>query len=1073
MNTSFLRWTLLAPFVLTVGLVSFSVGEEPPVESEKPGKPRASEGPEGPENEAAFLARFEKEIWPLLRRGEGKDSCLGCHDAESESELRFHSDSRSSFRMLLSRGYFEPENPDSLLARLSSTKKSRRMPRSKRPPWSVEERQLLRTFVNDLHKKRMGADARYDERFPPELLEPYEGPASEGMDNTFLTYRQLKGKVLTIFGDGWVRGGRDRFAENISLFGGADFRKRMNENIKASATFLSALDTMARDVAERAYNRGTGPFAGRAVNLTSPLVSEKPDDACRAEIRRLYRSILFRDPAAGEIERAIRFLQGIYRASDEIERSNYDLTFELAVEDEAGGLKSTREFTIPVSGERLGLSQEYVNQAVEGPKDIVEHKLAGLFTFRPGDQRQRVEVSNAGSHGNVSFHGVEIRREDGQDAGGKPLRWTAVDSRVRVEGAWKLQQSGGFPSYEDGDNSKGDSSIIVPVSVEKEGRHEVTLLWRKNLHNARSVLVEVFSHDAARLAHPEPPSLPPAGEARYSVDQSDDTVAFRDLETYFEFAESDHVEISNRGTRRRVTADAVKFLPRTSGEAILIDNHEAEGRESWKPYKSGQFRAYNQVGQDTYHDENRRKGELQLRYRPSMKKAWRSEEFYRVMVGYPAKRDHETRTPVIVRAKRSSPVIQLVRPARAVAGAIVELDGSATYTVHRGTLRFRWLQVGGPEVTLEAVDDGESDAKGSGPGAVVTFRAPPRSVAQAAWVGLCRALMSHPDFLFTRPPSVATARDAREKRRLQLVKIALDLVGRPPVEAEIDRLGGGASLAAMIDGYLRTEEFKDFYFHRVRLHLESHGTGQQDEPARVWCHVAFNDLPFKEILTAEYTVDEAMRKQSRPEYHGRTGILTTAGFIEGKPGLPHFNYAAQVAEKFLGYVFEVPPEIVKQREAITAISTTNSDTVCYSCHKLLTPLAYQRLRWDDQGRYRTTDSDGEPIDDSDRGLVPSYRFRGDGMEAFATKAVDKERFIRTIINTHFAWYFGREMRHRKDERKLYKELWDSVHAGKFTIRELLKAILLSPEYLEGRPRSGTSPAGKEDVSAILDRVDEP
>lgn len=170
------------------------------------------------------------------------------------------------------------------------------------------------------------------------------------------------------------------------------------------------------------------------------------------------------------------------------------------------------------------------------------------------------------------------------------------------------------------------------------------------------------------------------------------------------------------------------------------------------------------------------------------------------------------------------------------------------------------------------------------------------------------------------------------------------------------------------------------------------------------------------------------------------------GFIEGKPGLPHFNYAAQVAEKFLGYVFEVPPEIVNQREGITAVSTTNPTTVCYSCHKVLTPLAYQRMHWDDIGNYRTHDERGLPIDASDRELVPSYPFRGEGMEAFAASAVRKERFIRTIIDTHFNFYFGRSMRHEQDERDLYLELWDHVHASNFAIRPLIKAIVMSPEY---------------------------
>jgi hypothetical protein len=327
---------------------------------------------------------------------------------------------------------------------------------------------------------------------------------------------------------------------------------------------------------------------------------------------------------------------------------------------------------------------------------------------------------------------------------------------------------------------------------------------------------------------------------------------------------------------------------------------------------------------------------------------------------------------------------------------------------------------------------------------------------QAAWEGLCRALLLHPDFLFTRPPSLATlpngdaTKTARAK--LQLVKLAQDLIGRPPSADELARLENGQTLDTFVDEYLKSSEFKDFYFHRIRLTLESHGGEQEDEPARLWTYICLNDRPFKEIISADYTVDSKFEKKERPAYCGKTGVLTMKGFMDGKPGLPHFNYAAVVCEKFLGYVFEVPASIVAQREGATAASTTQTTSVCYSCHKVLTPLAYQRLKWDDKGVFHDKDDKGKPIDDSDRKLVESYPFKGSGLEAFAVQAQNKERFIRTIIQTHFIFYFGREMRYEEDERGLYKKLWDTATATNFAIKPLLRTLLTSPEYLDASPR---------------------
>ena len=273
------------------------------------------------------------------------------------------------------------------------------------------------------------------------------------------------------------------------------------------------------------------------------------------------------------------------------------------------------------------------------------------------------------------------------------------------------------------------------------------------------------------------------------------------------------------------------------------------------------------------------------------------------------------------------------------------------------------------------------------------------------------------------------------------------LTGRPPTQAELDELAAGVPLESMVDRYLESDEFRDFYFHRIRLQLESQGTEVQDEPVRLWCYVAFQDLPFQQILTADYTVDADFEQKQRAAHHGKTGLLTMKGFIQGKPGLPHYNYSAQVSMLFLGYIDEVPPEIVEQREGITALGTTDPNSVCFSCHKILTPLAFQRLNWMDDGSFRLTDEYGLKIDATDRGAVADYPFRGNGMEAFSDQAVHKERFIRTMINTHVNFYFGRPMRHLKDERTLYKRLWDNVHEHDFKIRELIRAIVTSPEYL--------------------------
>ena len=510
----------------------------------------------------------------------------------------------------------------------------------------------------------------------------------------------------------------------------------------------------------------------------------------------------------------------------------------------------------------------------------------------------------------------------------------------------------------------------------------------------------------------------------------------------FRFADSDIVEINNTGTHDRVTASALRLVPQKGGAGFLVDSKDAEGFDKWESFDSGKFKAYNKVGTPV-HDGGKNKGSLSLRFKPSSNGSaadgWKADTFYRVRVNFPGKAGNELRVPLTVHAVESSPIVQVVHPARARAESEVTIDASGSFTVQGSKLAYHWKQIDGPAVII------------SGDGPVLHFTAPRRNLQQAAWVALARGLIRHPDFVFTRPPSMEFARNPEEKRRLQLVKLALDLTGRPPTSEEVADLEKGASLEQMLDRYLQSPEFEHFYFHRIRLYLESHGTESQDEPARLWCYVAFNDQPIHQILTADFTVDANFLKQRRPAYHGRTGVLTTKGFIEGKPGLPHFNYAAQVAMLFLGYVFEVPPEVVEQRAGSTAASTVDPSGICYSCHKVLTPIAMQRSFWTDEGIFRTHDEFGLPIDASDAKLVNGYPFAGEGLQAFATQAVKKERFIRTMVDTHVTFFFGRQMRWREDERALYRRVWEQMRENHYSVRSLIRALLTSPEYLEGRP----------------------
>ncbi|MFT4639838.1 MAG: hypothetical protein ACI8T1_003163 [Verrucomicrobiales bacterium] len=961
-------------------------------------------------------AQFTEHLYPLFNTATESESCVQCHDSASTSDLVFHGDAAEDFQMLLQDGYLHSIGPDSLLGRIVTKAEKRRMPK-KGPAWEDASIDTLKAFLANVENANISA---MDEQFPRALLGEYKGSPSATMDNQFLSYRQLRSKVNALFGRSWQQGPTDLFEKNIAMFGGADFKTRFNESTQASSNFLTGLSMVARDMVTRAYTEHSGPFAQRAPSWN-------------AEVDRLYQHFIYRLPTDAEQHEARQLFDAVMDASDTISRRDYDLAFELTVEDPFSGMNATADVRIPVRAAPGGVYQKWIDQSAGESQTLAE-----TVRLTPNTTGQRFILHNDGSFDNVSFAKLTLQRVDSDEA----LAILANDPAVKPIGSWSRKKRKEMVSFEDEGRDKGLSRIEVDLQVPQVGDYRLTVHWRESRGNAPKVFAEVIIPLESLKHHAEsiPSKRPPAGEAHYFYDSSEDAHPYFEPPATFQFTSTDSVTVSNADTDDIVTVGALEFISASKKGTFEIDSREADGQEGWSNFKSKSFGAYNQKG-TSLQDDDKQKGELSLTYRPKIKTGdgWDPSEQYRLHLHYPGKRGHETRVPMIVKATRSSPVIQLAFPPLAHAGGTITIDATSTYTVQQSPLTFHWKQVGGPPCDFDPAES------------VLSIKLPTWQPEPMAWQALARALMRHPDFLFTRPPSLADPANEDTKHRLQLVKLAQDLLGRPPTREEFDALKSDASLSSLTESFLQSKEFEDFYFHRIRLYLESQGTATQDEPARLWSYIAFNDRPFQEILTSDYTVDEHWQRQSRPAHHGQTGVLTTTGFIQGKPGLPHYNYAAQVSMLFLGYVYEVPPEIVEQRENATAAGTTDPQSTCYSCHKILTPLAHQRNQWTDDGKFLTKTEDGLDIDASDQGMVDEYPFKGVGLEAFTTQAVKKERFIRTIIDTHFSFYFGRQMRFRQDERSLYRRTWDAVHSDGFKIRTLIRTLVTSPEYLEGTP----------------------
>ena len=1038
-----------------------------------------------------LATRFSSEIYPLLSRDE--NGCQACHRVESPRILQISDSPRATFSLLLEQNLFDTRDPMSIPGRISHDDSDLRMP--KVGELTQKEIQRIDDFAHELTETLDSTDRGRatppGERFPDSLLLAYDGENGETRVQRHMSYYQLRHSFATLFGADWLTSsGPDLFRNKASIFGGADFKSSFGSSRTISAGYLAGLQAAAREVARRYVS---APKDVLIEGFTPDVFVKDASMDSRQNVDSLYKQILLRQPTDDERNHALTLVTDLQRHTP----TERVIGFELEVID-SDGRQDHQRVDVTLRDPNASVSRFVVDQTQILPTDDPWLRIGkNPFHFEAENSDHLVRlVARPGDHV-TAFDAVKfVRVSNGMETDDVVIL-DNLDPECTVFGEWEpILKDGALTGVQTRGNVKHkykedlhivgsnhlearnlENRLVYATAVARlpsDGKYNVYLSWPVIPGGAPATVVEVHSATTSDTPAPTVPHDVPSGDfATIYFNQSESTLS-EDGQTQWELfhnevylaGKSDFLQITNHGvdsTEKVIVADAVKFVPVGHGEEIIIDNVSEQGLEKsdgWALDKlvrnsPGRGKAY---GDDVLHyppskngrplDDNKIDPDKQVwaRYRP-VKDGEYHPGWYSIYVWTPGGRTHPDRVRFEIYGSAFPPIISTEIPPIYAVGETASLNATATYHPIGKQLEYRWTHTGHDiDLHLEGADTPTPQ-----------FVVPPLKSPRPGWAGLIEALLQHPESLL-RDDSTDLA------PRIRLARVALDLIGRIPTEDEFLRFEENDHLDPMIDAYLDSEDFKNFFFHRARTELRSRGTEESDEPARLWTYIATNDLSYRELFTADYSIDSSWRKVSRPPEHGPTGILTMKDYLVSKPGLPKFTYPAQVLTFAMGLQFEVSDAVEEARQKV--VSTTDPDSMCYSCHKLLTPLAYQREGWDAEGNYRTVDDEGNHIDDSDRGVIPDYPFKGKGLGAFATQVVKKELFVRSFVNLHHDMLFHRQLRVHEDQRDEYKKLYDFSLENGLKIRPLLKRMVLM-RYEEP---STTLPSKSIAVANVHDRM---
>lgn len=373
------------------------------------------------------------------------------------------------------------------------------------------------------------------------------------------------------------------------------------------------------------------------------------------------------------------------------------------------------------------------------------------------------------------------------------------------------------------------------------------------------------------------------------------------------------------------------------------------------------------------------------------------------------------------------------------------------------------------------------------------------------------AVLQSPHFLFLVPH----ASDSPAKPFEVASRLAYALWNAPPDEELLAAAAtGGLETRSSVDAHSRrmlasdlaTETFDDFLaqwmrFDRLRNSVKDRNRfrdygpevaeSMTEESRRLFRHLAWNDLDFREFFTADYTfADDFLTKVygmsdpsvpfGKTEYPAdstRSGILGHGTFL-AQTGKPIHTSPTErglfVREHFLCQAIPPPPPGVDTslppltlggrpmtiRETMEELHA--SQPVCASCHKLVDPIGYGFEHFDTVGTHRETElvrveptpqQEREGAKATEHSLpIDSTGFVAGIPDSAFGSPQDVGRILaqspicqKCIVRQLFRYLFGRSETSRDTE--VIERAYNRFEQSGFVFRELVLGLVVSEEFL--------------------------
>jgi hypothetical protein len=204
---------------------------------------------------------------------------------------------------------------------------------------------------------------------------------------------------------------------------------------------------------------------------------------------------------------------------------------------------------------------------------------------------------------------------------------------------------------------------------------------------------------------------------------------------------------------------------------------------------------------------------------------------------------------------------------------------------------------------------------------------------------------------------------------------SLKLVNRPPTSDELTKARQGlAQYNSVIDSYLEAPEFYTQLKRYFQDSFEMAGVVDNinhDEPANLAVYLVKNNIDYREVITADYCVDNNLNKIACSSFsknpadanNQAAGAITTQAFLKKWASAFNFFRTREIMQNFAckNYPNEneagMKAEEIAGSAEVATFNLTSGSPACYNCHKSMNPVASLFFSFDRKGFFNAIPND--------------------------------------------------------------------------------------------------------------------